>query len=115
MGDPNNMAGTIINKLTLHDNIILNHTNKDTVHDISINLLEQNVQKNFEDISQNRIDIVANNNTLANALQLTDIQVNNNEILLSGQNDFEGFEIDIPGDFSSAAFLIVGALISPNS
>ena len=44
-----------------------------------------------------------------------DIQVNNNEILLSGQNDFEGFEIDIPGDFSSAAFLIVGALISPNS
>ena len=44
-----------------------------------------------------------------------DIQVNNNEILLRGQNDFEGFEIDIPGDFSSAAFLIVGALISPNS
>ena len=44
-----------------------------------------------------------------------DIQANNNEILLRGQNDFEGFEIDIPGDFSSAAFLIVGALISPNS
>lgn len=44
-----------------------------------------------------------------------DIQVNQNEILLRGQNEFEGTQIDVPGDFSSAAFLIVGALISPNS
>mgnify|MGYP006241377143 FL=1 len=37
------------------------------------------------------------------------------EITLSGQEEFEGKDINVPGDFSSAAFLIVGALITPDS
>ena len=39
----------------------------------------------------------------------------NSEITLSGQEEFEGKDINIPGDFSSAAFMIVGALITPDS
>ncbi len=39
----------------------------------------------------------------------------NSEITLSGQKEFEGKDINVPGDFSSAAFLIVGALITPDS
>ena len=39
----------------------------------------------------------------------------NSEITLSGQEEFEGKDINVPGDFSSAAFLIVGALITPDS
>ena len=35
----------------------------------------------------------------------------NSEITLSGQEEFEGKDINVPGDFSSAAFMIVGALI----
>ena len=78
MGNPDNIAGSIINKLTLLDNVVNNHSDKDTVHDVSINLLESQVSKNFNDISQNRIDIVANNATHANQLNLVDIQVNTN-------------------------------------
>ena len=37
------------------------------------------------------------------------------EITLSGQEEFEGKDINVPGDFSSAAFMIVGALITPDS
>ena len=37
------------------------------------------------------------------------------EITLSGQEEFEGKDINVPGDFSSAAFLIVGTLITPDS
>ena len=33
----------------------------------------------------------------------------NSEITLSGQEEFEGKDINVPGDFSSAAFMIVGA------
>ena len=121
MGNPNNMAGTIINKLTLHDNIITNHSDKDTIHDVSINLLEQNVQKNFEDISQNRIDIVANNHTLANALQLTDIQVNNNitNIATNTTNvntiniDVDQFRLDI-GTNTQNILDISNSLFDPN-
>ena len=39
----------------------------------------------------------------------------NSEITLSGQEEFEGKDINVPGDFSSAAFMIVGALITPDS
>ena len=39
----------------------------------------------------------------------------NSEITLSGQEEFEGKEVNVPGDFSSAAFMIVGALITPDS
>ncbi len=78
MGNPDNIAGSIINKITLLDNVVNNHSNKDTVHDVSINLLEVQVAQNFTDISQNRIDIVTNNATHANQLNLTDIQVNTN-------------------------------------
>ena len=39
----------------------------------------------------------------------------NSEITLSGQEEFEGKDINVPGDFSSAAFLIVGTLITPDS
>ena len=39
----------------------------------------------------------------------------NSELTLSGQEEFEGKDINVPGDFSSAAFMIVGALITPDS
>ena len=39
----------------------------------------------------------------------------NSEITLSGQEEVEGTDINVPGDFSSAAFMIVGALITPDS
>ena len=43
------------------------------------------------------------------------LKIVNSEITLSGQEEFEGKDINVPGDFSSAAFIIVGALISPDS
>ena len=44
-----------------------------------------------------------------------DIEMNRNEITFNGQNEFEGIKFKVPGDFSSAAFLIVAALITPGS
>ena len=43
------------------------------------------------------------------------LKIVDSEITLSGQEEFEGKDINVPGDFSSAAFLIVGALITPDS
>jgi len=44
-----------------------------------------------------------------------DIEMNGNKITFNGQNEFEGIKFKVPGDFSSAAFLIVAALITPDS
>tara|TARA_A100001035_G_scaffold277852_1_gene275515 strand:- start:820 stop:2133 length:1314 start_codon:yes stop_codon:yes gene_type:complete len=44
-----------------------------------------------------------------------DIEMNGNKITFNGQNEFEGIKFKVPGDFSSAAFLIVAALITPGS
>ena len=44
-----------------------------------------------------------------------DIEMNGNEITFNGQKEFEGIKFKVPGDFSSAAFLIVAALITPGS
>ena len=44
-----------------------------------------------------------------------DIEMNRNEITFNGQSEFEGIKFKVPGDFSSAAFLIVAALITPGS
>ena len=37
------------------------------------------------------------------------------KITFNGQNEFDGINFKVPGDFSSAAFLIVAALITPGS
>ena len=65
LGDPNNIAGTVVNKLTLHENNLINVNHKLVVHDSSLNLLindqvnlTNRVTKNEQDISNHRSDIV---------------------------------------------------------
>jgi len=43
------------------------------------------------------------------------INIENNKILFSPKGSFQGFEMRVPGDFSSAAFFIALTLISKNS
>ena len=42
-------------------------------------------------------------------------RITNNELRVTGCHEFDGAEIDIPGDISSAAFFLVAAAIVPNS
>ena len=44
-----------------------------------------------------------------------DIQVDGNEITVKSGAELQPMDLTVPGDFSSAAFLIVGALILPDS
>ncbi len=44
-----------------------------------------------------------------------DIQINDNEITLTPGKPLQPLDITVPGDFSSAAFLIIAALIVPGS
>lgn len=44
-----------------------------------------------------------------------DIQVNDLESRVTGRKEFDGVEIDVPGDISSAAFFLIAGIIAPNS
>jgi len=44
-----------------------------------------------------------------------DIEVKNNEICIQGGSKLKGAEVKIPGDFSSASFLLVAALLAGDS
>ncbi len=69
-----------------------------------------------EGITKVRESLVSRNHTELIFQQFgINLKVVNCEITLSGQEEFEGKDINVPGDFSSAAFLIVGALITPDS
>lgn len=46
---------------------------------------------------------------------LADIEAEGSEIMVSGGKELTAGEIDVPGDLSSAAFFIAGALITPSS
>ncbi len=43
------------------------------------------------------------------------IEIDGNKINFNGRHEFGGYNFQIPGDFSSAAFLMVAALITPDS
>lgn len=44
-----------------------------------------------------------------------DIHINGLESRVTGRKEFEGMEIDVPGDLSSAAFFLIAGIIAPNS
>ena len=69
-----------------------------------------------EGITKVRESLVSRNHTEFMFQQFgINLKMVDSEITLSGQEEFEGKDINVPGDFSSAAFLIVGALITPDS
>ena len=69
-----------------------------------------------EGITKVRESLVSRNHTEFMFQQFgINLKMVDSEITLSGQEEFEGKDINVPGDFSSAAFLIVGALIAPDS
>ncbi|MDY6843018.1 MAG: 3-phosphoshikimate 1-carboxyvinyltransferase [Thermodesulfobacteriota bacterium] len=43
------------------------------------------------------------------------LEIKNQEVSVTGRHDFFGRDIEIPGDISSAAFLIVASLLTPQS
>ena len=69
-----------------------------------------------EGITKVRESLVSRNHTEFMFQQFgINLKMVDSEITLSGQEEFEGKDINVPGDFSSAAFLILGALITPDS
>ena len=69
-----------------------------------------------EGITKVRESLVSRNHTEFMFQQFgINLKMVDSEITLSGQEEFEGKDINVPGDFSSAAFMIVGALITPDS
>ena len=69
-----------------------------------------------EGITKVRESLVSRNHTEFMFQQFgINLKMVDSEITLSGQEEFEGKDINVPGDFSSAAFLIVGTLITPDS
>ena len=103
LGDPNNIAGSVINKLTLYENNLDNVNHKLVVHDSSLNLLTNNqvnltgrVTANEQYISNHRSDIVnqvslIDNQVTLNTTNITNLTTNVNQINI----DVNQFHLDI--------------------
>ena len=103
LGDTNNIAGSVVNKLTLHENNLAQNNGIKILHDSSLNLLTSNqinltnrVTKNEQDISTHRSNIVntvtlIDNQTSLNTTNLTNLTTNMNQINI----DVDQFHLDI--------------------